>query len=139
MRSFRHPLRLKITTVINPHSDVGSLYILSASHTKNTNNMPYIKQLQVGTYVAVLDNIISPALLIIRLRFSRIRRLVMKKFLIVSVFFGIFIFWMSVLVDAYSADATSQTDPAATPVTLLLLGSILCALSFWGKRPRVEE
>lgn len=62
MQSFGHLLRLKITTVINPHSDVGSLYILSASHTQNTNNMPYIMQLQVGTYVAVPGNIISPAL-----------------------------------------------------------------------------
>lgn len=63
----------------------------------------------------------------------------MKKFLVISVCFGIFIFWMSVLVNAYPTDAASQPDPVSTPVTLLLLGTSLCALSFCGKRPRIKE
>ena len=63
----------------------------------------------------------------------------MIKSFIISACFGIFFFWMSVLVDAYQTVATAQPDPVSTPVALLVLGFSLCALSFWGKRPKSEE
>lgn len=62
----------------------------------------------------------------------------MKKIFVISACFGIFVFWMSVLVDAYPAAGATQPDPVSTPVALLFLGFSLCALSFWGKRPKTE-
>lgn len=61
------------------------------------------------------------------------------KSLIMSVSFGISYFWMSLLVDAYPTVAAHQMEPASTPLTLFLLGSGLSALSFWGKRTRIED
>ena len=61
------------------------------------------------------------------------------KALIMSASFGIAYFWMSLIVDAYPTVATHQMEPASTPLTLFLLGSGLSALSFWGKRTRIEE
>jgi len=63
----------------------------------------------------------------------------MMKFLVISVCFAIFFFWMSVLVDAFPTANVRQQGSDSTPVTLLLLGSGLSALAFLGKRTRIDD
>lgn len=61
----------------------------------------------------------------------------MKKLCVILAFLGISLFWMSVLVDAFPTSTTPQREYISTPMTLLLLGSGLSVLAFWGKRPKV--
>lgn len=63
----------------------------------------------------------------------------MMKYLVISVCFGIFFLWMSVLVVAFPAVTNPQRDSDSTAVTLLLLGSGLSALAFLGKRAKIDE
>jgi hypothetical protein len=63
----------------------------------------------------------------------------MMKLLLVSIYFGIFFFWMSVLVDAFPTATYPQRDSDSTTVTLFLLGSGLSALAFLGKRTKIDE
>lgn len=63
----------------------------------------------------------------------------MVKRIILSVCFGIYFFWMSVLVDANQMSTVHQKGSDSSPAVLILLGSGLCFLSFLGKRPESEK
>lgn len=63
----------------------------------------------------------------------------MMKFLVITFCFGMFIFWMSVMVDAFPIVTNPKPDSDSTPVTLLLLGTGLSALAFLGRRSKIDE
>ena len=63
----------------------------------------------------------------------------MIKLSLISAWLGISFFWMSSLLDAFPTIATPQQEYISTSVTLLLLGSGLSSMAFWGKRPKEEE
>jgi len=85
---------------------------------------------------------LRPSIHLIRLStivHGRKRRTAMIKLSVISTFFGILLFWTSVLVEANPTITNPQRDPVSTPVALLLLGSGLSALAFWGKRPTTKK
>ncbi len=63
----------------------------------------------------------------------------MKKLLIISVYSIISFAWISVLAGVYPYITTPQIDTISAPVTLLLLGTVLCVVSYWRKRNIPEE
>jgi len=66
-------------------------------------------------------------------------RIAKMKLFVISACFGIFCSLIPLLVDDYPTIAGHQPDPVSSPLTLLLLGSSLAVLAFWGKRPKKEE
>ena len=76
---------------------------------------------------------------LIVITYGRKRRIAKMRLFMISACFGIFCFWIPVLVNDYSAIAGHQPDLVSSPLTLLLLGSSLAVMAFWGKRPKTKE